>query len=79
MKGDAPAPHREIAPGRPLTSFGGATNMPEARATCGRGPEQDTDMASFTNNLEVAVVRARTGSDLPNMGGMSVSGEGRHR
>jgi len=39
-------------------------------------------MASFTSNLEVAVVRppkaARTGGDLPIMGGMSAPGAGHH-
>jgi hypothetical protein len=52
--------------------------MPEARAMRGRGSEQDTAMVSFTNNLEVAIVRTRTAGDLPSMGGTSVSGEGRH-
>ena len=63
----------------PLTSFRPATNMPEAHAKCGRGSEQDEQMASFTNNLEVAIVRTRRAAgDLPTRGGMSVPGEGRH-
>jgi hypothetical protein len=36
-------------------------------------------MASFNTIVEVAVVRTRTGGDLPIMGGMSVPGAGRHR